>query len=108
MAIVVDDLILEALRGVLWLNRRRKLLGDVVLNTAIRARRHLPLPGELEVAVRGLCHEVSALERLTIGLHGHLTAGDLLDRAVHDDPMRGRDVGVAEPAPSLQRLSVEE
>ncbi len=105
---VVEHLILEAERRMVRRVRQRKLLGDVVFHAAVGAGRDLPLEGELEVAERVDRHQVPAVRRLTVRDLGHLAAGNLLDRAVHDAPMRRRNRVVPEPAPPFQRLPVEE
>src|SRR5258708_36171744 len=108
MAIVVEHLILERLGRVPRRNGRRELLRHVVLHAAVGAGRRLPIPRELEVAERPDADEITALERLSVGLHLDLATRDLLDRAVLAGPVTGRHVGKTKPPPSDERQSIEE
>ena len=105
---VVDELILEAERGVVRRVLERELLGDVVLHAAVHRRRRLPIERELEIAERVDGHEVAAVRGLPVGHLRHVAARDLHDRAVDDLPVRGRHTVVSQPAPAGERLAVEQ
>src|SRR5688572_10163987 len=80
----------------------------VVFHAAVRAWRHAPLEGELEVAKGFDGHEVPAGRRLSVGLPLDLCVRNLRDRAINDAPVRSGHAVVAKPAPSGQRRSIEQ
>src|SRR5262245_910322 len=108
VTVVIENLILESERRVIWRLGDGEFFGDVVLDPAVRARRDFPLPGQLEVGETVHRHEITAGERLPVRQRGHLAARDLLDRAVLDHPVSGRDGVVAQPAPADERPAVEQ
>ena len=112
---VVENLVLEAEGGVRWPSLRaraalgdRHCFGDVVFDSAVRARRDFPLKGQLEIGERISRHEVAADEGPPVGHARYVARRDLLDRAVHHDPVGGGDGVIAHAAPTGEGAAVEE
>src|SRR6267154_4539724 len=112
---VVENLVLEAERGVRWTSLRaraalgdRHCLGHVVFDAAVRARRNFPLKGQLEIGERISRHEVAADEGPAVGHARYVPRRDLFDGAVHYDPVGGGNGVVAHAAPTREGAAVEE
>src|ERR1700694_4566807 len=107
METVVEHLILEPERGVVWRRGHRKLFRDVVFDAAVPRPTDLPIPGQLEVAESLAGHEIATGRRLSVRQSRNLTIRNFSDCAVLDLPVCARHAIVAETAPAAECPAIE-
>ena len=108
MTVVIEHLVFEAFGGMSRRQLRGELFRHVVLHAAVARGADLPVPRQLEVAIRADGEEIAPLGGLAVCLHRHASARDLANRAIFNGPVPRGYAGKAEPAPPGQRNAIEQ